>query len=136
MTLRGVGVDVVDLLRFRSLIDRWGQALARRWFDTEELDQPGDRALNLARSFAVKEAVLKALRPSAVHHPRWREIVAVGDGTSMSVRLSGLVKREADAWGVRSICVTTAVRDQILIATAIAEVAQTSGTSPSSTGLS
>lgn len=134
--LRGVGVDVVDLARFRVILERRGEKFITRWFEPEELSQPGEQARNLARSFAAKEAVLKAIRPSGVRRPAWREIVATGEGASMQVRLSGLIGQQAAARDVVAIHVSATVHGQLMIATALAELGHTSGTSPIRTGLS
>jgi len=59
----GVGVDAVDLDRFRAVLDRRPR-LARRLFAGTELDYAAlaaDPVPRLATRFAAKEAVMKAL---------------------------------------------------------------------------
>jgi holo-[acyl-carrier protein] synthase len=59
----GVGVDAVDVARFRRVLDR-RPSFARRCFtDNERADAGGsaDVAQSLAARFAAKEAVMKAL---------------------------------------------------------------------------
>ena len=59
----GVGVDAVDVVRFRRLLDR-RPSLAHRCFTASEQSDAGmsaDRAQGLAARFAAKEAVMKAL---------------------------------------------------------------------------
>ncbi|MGH2730279.1 MAG: holo-ACP synthase [Actinomycetota bacterium] len=58
-----VGIDVVDIARFRSLLDR-SPHIADRFFTPDELAHCAaskDHALHLAGTFAAKEAVMKAL---------------------------------------------------------------------------
>ncbi len=65
MTVRGVGMDLVDVAGFASLVAESGTAFEERVFTTYELDAadrlPGARRDRfLASRFAVKEAMVKA----------------------------------------------------------------------------
>lgn len=121
MSLRGVGIDVVDVARFGGVLDRGGEKLRLRWFTPVELAQPGASTENLARSFAVKEAVWKALRFSSIRHLVWRDIEAARVRGAMEVSLTGLVLAEARAQSVARIHADAAIRGPIVIATAIVE---------------
>ncbi len=59
----GVGVDAVDVARFRRLLDRRPRLATRCFTETEQSDASGsaDVAQSLAARFAAKEAVMKAL---------------------------------------------------------------------------
>jgi holo-[acyl-carrier protein] synthase len=59
----GVGVDAVDVARFRRLLDRRPHFAARCFTESERSDAGGstDLAQSLAARFAAKEAVMKAL---------------------------------------------------------------------------
>jgi len=59
----GVGVDVVDVARFRRLLDRRPRFATRCFTETEQSDanRSVDVAQSLAARFAAKEAVMKAL---------------------------------------------------------------------------
>jgi holo-[acyl-carrier protein] synthase len=59
----GVGVDAVDVARFRRLLDRRPHFAARCFTESERADVSGsaDVAQSLAARFAAKEAVMKAL---------------------------------------------------------------------------
>ncbi|MCU0936313.1 MAG: holo-ACP synthase [Gammaproteobacteria bacterium] len=60
----GVGVDVVRVSRVQAAVDRFGVRFARRILTGEEIgDLPGPRraAQFLAKRFAAKEALVKAL---------------------------------------------------------------------------
>lgn len=66
---------------------------------------PGDPsrvARRLARGYAAKEAVLKALAPAADEVPGWRDIEVVEEGRTAGVRLHGAAAALAEARGVRS----------------------------------
>ena len=59
----GVGVDAVDVARFRRLLERRPRLAQRCFTETEQADavRSSDRAESLAARFAAKEAVMKAL---------------------------------------------------------------------------
>jgi holo-[acyl-carrier protein] synthase len=59
----GVGVDAVDVGRFRRLLERRPRLAERCFTETERADavRSSDRAESLAARFAAKEAVMKAL---------------------------------------------------------------------------
>lgn len=62
-----IGIDVVDVARFRSVLER-SPAFPHRFFSADEISycrDGGDFALHLAATFAAKEAVVKALSPAA-----------------------------------------------------------------------
>ena len=82
-----IGVDVVDVARFRATLDRRPQ-LAQRFFSRDEIAycaQSPDYVLHLAATFAAKEAVMKAasLTP-AVAMARRIEIVRVSGGAPVA----------------------------------------------------
>jgi len=59
----GVGVDAVDVARFRRVLDRRPRFAQRCFTESERSDATGsaDVAQSLAARFAAKEAVMKAL---------------------------------------------------------------------------
>ena len=59
----GVGVDAVDVERFRRVLDRRPRFATRCFTETERSDATGsaDPVQSLAARFAAKEAVMKAL---------------------------------------------------------------------------
>jgi holo-[acyl-carrier protein] synthase len=63
VSIVGVGVDAVDVGRFRRLLERRPRFAARCFTELEQADasRSADRAQSLAARFAAKEAVMKAL---------------------------------------------------------------------------
>ncbi|MFC1593756.1 holo-ACP synthase [Candidatus Omnitrophota bacterium] len=60
----GSGVDIIEIERLKSAIERWGEAFLKRVFTAKEVDYSKKRRFpyeHLAARFAAKEAVLKAL---------------------------------------------------------------------------
>lgn len=127
MTLHGVGIDVVDLPRFRKLLTRRGERFADRWFTPLERRQQGDPALCLARSFAVKEAVWKAVGFEAIPHLLWQDIVAVADGRGgFAVSFRGEAARVVREAEVGAVSATANGDDRVVVAVALAERADLS----------
>ena len=97
-----IGIDIVDVPRFRDL-------LARRPLITERLFTPGERAYaesradpaeRLAARFAAKEAVMKALG-AGFGDVAFRDMEVVRDpGGKPGVRLSGRAAARAERAGV------------------------------------
>lgn len=66
-TLRGVGLALVEVPRFRAVLERRGESFARRVFSPGELAYARDKKMgwqNLAARFAAKVAGRAALRPA------------------------------------------------------------------------
>ena len=78
-----IGVDVVDVHRMRSVLDR-SPRLAEKLFTEAErayCTRASDPVLHFAGTFAAKEAIVKALRlPSLLSWARRIEIVRDEDG--------------------------------------------------------
>ncbi len=68
-----VGLDAVELPRFRAAVQRWGERLLQRLFTPHERRLTRDRLESLAARFAAKEAVAKALG-TGIGPIAWREI--------------------------------------------------------------
>ena len=63
MNIRGIGVDAVDVGRFRVSLERT-PSMSERLFTVEELEYVApkvDQARSLAARFAAREAVMKAM---------------------------------------------------------------------------
>jgi holo-[acyl-carrier protein] synthase len=62
--IQGIGTDIVDVARMSALHQRHGARLAQRLLTTQEradYDHAADKARLLAKRFAAKEALAKAL---------------------------------------------------------------------------
>lgn len=60
----GIGVDIVNIDRFKRAVERWGERLQKRLFTQEELSyclRMSHPERHLAVRFAAKEALFKAL---------------------------------------------------------------------------
>ena len=115
----GIGIDAVDVARFRRVLDRT-PGVAGRLFTEAELGVEGDRVPRLAARFAAKEAVMKALGVGlGAFAFREVEVVRAPSGQPDLV-LSGSAASLAAARGVRtwrvSLTHTTAVAEAVAVA--------------------
>lgn len=99
--IRGLGIDVVDVTRFRETLDRT-PAMRGRLFTANEAPLP---PASLAARFAAKEALAKALgAPAGL---RWTDAEVHTTATGRpSLALTGAVAARADELGVTSVHVS------------------------------
>jgi holo-[acyl-carrier protein] synthase len=121
--VRGIGVDVVDVERFRRVLER-RPALARRVFTDAERSyaesgrNPGPR---LAARFAAKEAVLKALGVG-IGAAAFRDVEVVrADGGAPHLVLDGRAADLAARRGVRRWHLSLSHTDTVAVASVVAE---------------
>jgi holo-[acyl-carrier protein] synthase len=99
----GIGVDVVDLVRFDGVLERT-PALRTRLFTPNELLRDGEpRPIeSLAARFAAKEAIIKAFGGSA--GLSWQDLEVVSDDQrAPSLILHDGARRVADGRGVTAV---------------------------------
>lgn len=117
MEIKGLGVDLVEIDRVRSLLDRNSEAFRRRCFTDHEWEYASrfrDPSARLAARFAGKEAVMKSLG-AGWRHLRWADIEITGGGRPRVV-LTGRAAERAEMLGVTEVLVTiTHTRDQAVV---------------------
>ena len=117
MEIKGLGVDLVDIDRVRSLLDRNSEAFRRRCFTDHEWEYASrfrDPSARLAARFAGKEAVMKSFG-TGWRHLRWADIEVTGGGRPRVV-LTGRAADRAEMLGVTEVLVTiTHTRDQAVV---------------------
>jgi holo-[acyl-carrier protein] synthase len=77
MTVKGIGIDLVEIPRMRAVIARWEERFLRRVFTDGEIAYcrtRRDPVPHFAARFAAKEAGLKALGTGLRLGVRWREL--------------------------------------------------------------
>jgi holo-[acyl-carrier protein] synthase len=121
--VRGVGVDAVDVVRFRSVLAR-RPGLAERLFTEAERSygqsakDPGPR---LAARFAAKEAVLKALGVG-IGATGFHEVEVVrGDDGAPRLLLVGRAATLAAERGIRWWHISLTHTDLVAVASVVAE---------------
>jgi holo-[acyl-carrier protein] synthase len=112
----GIGVDLVDLTRFKESLDRT-PGLADRLFTATER-QLG--IASLAATFAAKEAVAKAL--GAPRELQWQDVeVSRSDSGRPSLEVTGTVADAATRLGVATWHVSLSHDAGMAIAMVVAE---------------
>jgi len=134
----GVGVDAVDVARFRRLLDRRPRFAARCFTASEQSDATGsaDGAQSLAARFAAKEAVMKALGTGiggfALTDVEVRRTTGTGATRNAPfLVLHGTAAELAGAQGAGQFHLSLTHTDGVAIAFVVAEQAQPVSCAPS-----
>jgi holo-[acyl-carrier protein] synthase len=120
----GLGVDLAEVDRVRSLLARYGDSFRPRCFTEHEWEYAhrfSDPAGRLAARFAGKEAVMKSLG-TGWRRLRWTDIEITGGGRPRAV-LTGRAAIRADMLSVSEVLVTvTHTKEQaVVMAIAVGE---------------
>lgn len=103
----GLGIECVEVPRFRAACERGGERLAARLFSRAERDRAGTGAARfqrLAVRFAAKVAAARALGMGA---PRFREIEVLREpGGAPTLQLRGACAARAQQLGVSRTSLT------------------------------
>lgn len=114
------GIDVVDLDRFRLILDRGGDRFLRRVYTTRELERCEHRARHLAATFAAKEAISKAMGMGILIAGLTNIEVLAVDEDVFDVILRGRARERAEAQGLERWSVSLSHTPKIAIAFATA----------------
>jgi holo-[acyl-carrier protein] synthase len=110
VTVRGIGLDVVQISRMREVIARWQERFLRRVFTDAEIAycrSRRDPVPHFAARFAAKEAGLKALGTGLRLGIHWRELEVVRErGQAPTLELSGRSREIGAARGGRRMLLT------------------------------
>ncbi len=102
----GIGVDLVDVRRFESIIYRWQHRFLKRVFTDTEIRYCNTKkhpAQRFATRFAAKEAFIKALFPKEQEGIRFSDIEIGERDQRPFVTLSGRVKELAEKHNISKI---------------------------------
>lgn len=120
MKILGLGVDLADIDRVESVLERYPR-FAERCFTEHEREYAfrfAKPARRLAARFAGKEAVMKSLG-TGWRRIRWQDIEITGGGRP-TVRMTGRAAMRADKLGVSEVLVTITHTDTSALVMAIA----------------
>jgi holo-[acyl-carrier protein] synthase len=129
MTLLATGVDLIEIERVQSTIQRYGARFLERVFTPQELAEVGNNTASLAARFAAKEAVAKALG-TGIGPIAWREIeILRGPARQPLLHLHGAAQKLASEMGldIWSISLSHTQTHTIAVAVAIGEVVNERG---------
>ena len=107
MTIKGIGIDLVEIPRMRRVVERWQDRFLERVFTQRELAYcraRKDPIPHLAVRFAAKEAALKALGTGLRMGVSWRELEIQRErGQAPTLVLSGRSRKIGEARGGRRV---------------------------------
>lgn len=102
----GIGVDLVDVKRFESIIFRWQHRFLKRVFTDKEIRYCNTKkhpAQRFATRFAAKEAFIKALFPKAQEGVRLSDIEVGESNQRPVINLYGKVKELAGKYKIKKV---------------------------------
>ncbi|MFC2054155.1 holo-ACP synthase [Chloroflexota bacterium] len=117
------GIDLIEIERFQSAIDRHGDRLLKKIFTPRELSDVGDKPASLAVRFAAKEAVAKSLG-TGIGPIDWQEIEILRAATGQPIlQLAGAAAQLASQRGLTnwSISLSHTQTYGVAVAAAIGE---------------
>jgi holo-[acyl-carrier protein] synthase len=114
-----VGIDVIEIARVRSVLQRHPERFLARVYTREEVAFCRGRVPELAARFAAKEAVMKALGTGA-RGLAWREIEILPNQRGKPlVFLHGLAKERAETIGLRGVDISLTHSHDLAIAAVV-----------------
>ena len=127
----GLGTDIVEIERVRSMIERHGDSFLRRCFTEPEIayaDKHRDAAVRFAGRWAAKEAVVKVLGTGFVKGITFHDIQVLPMHTGQPrIELTGGARQTADSMGISSVLITISHAKLYATATAVGVAAQAAG---------
>lgn len=119
----GLGTDIVEIERIRSMIERHGDNFLRRCFTDAEIAYAAkhrDAAVRYAGRWAAKEAAVKVLGTGFVKGITFHDIeVLPMDSGQPRIQLSGGAGEIASNMGIRSMLITISHAKLYATATAV-----------------
>ncbi len=92
--ISGIGIDVVEIQRIRTMIEKWDEKFISRLFTENEISRCQARfndAECFAVRFAAKEALAKALGHGWCKHFRWRDVEVTRENSGKpGLRIEGI----------------------------------------------
>lgn len=123
MAIVGIGADLVDTQRVRSVWDRHGQRFVDRILTSNERAQwNGQEAGFLARRFAVKEAAAKALGSGIAEGVTFHDFELDHDQLGRPLlQFTGAARERSKALGVTAVHVTISDEKTLALAFVVLE---------------
>jgi holo-[acyl-carrier protein] synthase len=121
----GTGVDLAEVPRIRSAIERFGERFVRRIYTPLEIayvDRKANRFERYAARFAAKEAGMKAIGTGWDHGVTWKDIeVSNLPSGQPTIRLHGVAAQIAEKMGVKRISLSLTHTAELAMAHVILE---------------
>jgi holo-[acyl-carrier protein] synthase len=121
----GCGVDIIELDRIRTLVERYGDRFLTKVFTEGEMAycQARKKAWqHFAGRFAAKEAVLKSLGTGIRSGITWKDVeVSVDDWGAPRITLHRGAGERARQIGIRTVHISISHCESFAVAQAVAE---------------
>jgi holo-[acyl-carrier protein] synthase len=121
----GTGVDLAEVPRIRSAIERFGERFVRRIYTPLEIayvDRKANRFERYAARFAAKEAGMKAIGTGWDHGVTWKDVeVSNLPSGQPTIRLHGRAAQIAEKMGVKRISLSLTHTAELAMAHVILE---------------
>lgn len=119
----GIGIDIVEIDRFRKAKKRWGKEFLGKIFTKNEIEYSQKRRFqdqHLAARFATKEAVLKAFGDKLPNIRNWQDIEVLNDKTGKPyINFHGSAKELKKKEGIENVIVSMSHSKNNAVACAI-----------------
>lgn len=126
MSIAGLGIDIVEIARFKRIVSQNKEKFLERIFTDREQKYAGSEKayfVHMAGKYAAKEAVKKALPDGAQIGLNWRDIeILNGEDGKPYVILHGQAKRLKKKFDIEKIHLSISHSENIAISNAVAEV--------------
>ena len=124
--IHGTGVDIIEIARIRSSIEKYSGKFEERVFTSKEINycrSKPDPFKHFAARFAAKEAVLKSLGTGMAHGIGWKDMEILNQESGKPVlTLSGKGLDIFNSLNLRDIHISMTHDRQYALAQAIAEL--------------
>jgi holo-[acyl-carrier protein] synthase len=126
MRIHGIGIDVVEVARIATAIERHGEPFLAKLFTAAErayCESRKNPAMHYAARFAAKEAVAKALGTGIGANAGLQDLEVIHDASGApKIRLSGAAEAFAKQHGITGILISLTHARDYAAANAIALV--------------
>jgi holo-[acyl-carrier protein] synthase len=120
---RGIGTDLLDQRRIAKVVDNHGERFARRILTAQELLLWAEKAYSvnfLAKRFAAKEAIAKALGTGIAQGISFQHINIYADGLGKPVvELSAAALNRAQSMGGKHVLLSLSDEGEMILAFAV-----------------
>ncbi|MCX7767251.1 MAG: holo-ACP synthase [Candidatus Sumerlaeia bacterium] len=121
----GIGIDAVDLSRFKTSMTKYGERMLTRLFtpvEQEYCQRFVSPVEHFAVRFAAKEAFLKAIGTGKSRQIRWQDIEIVNeDSGKPNLVVYGEAARICNELGGRTLYVSLSHSQQVAVAVVVIE---------------
>jgi holo-[acyl-carrier protein] synthase len=119
-----VGVDIIEISRVASTVERFGERFLQRIYTAGEIAYCRGRAPQLAARFAAKEAVMKALG-TGTRGVGWREVEVTRKRTGEpGIELHGRAAVRAEKLGIDRLALSISHSRDYAVASVVSRIGQ------------